>query len=74
VSSHPGIVLVYVLSGVVISLVGGLVVQYPEASYAIRTSWKHDDPSLSSRGRTDQRVIGAVIMLIGIGIILMGII
>lgn len=73
-SDHAVGGLVYILSGIVISLFGALVVRYPEASYTIRAGWKHDDASLSSRGHTDQRMMGVVITLIGVGIILMGII
>ena len=55
--------------GAVVSVLGLLVVRYPERSYAIRTAWKHDDPSLSDGGRRDQIGVGLIVFLIGLGII-----
>lgn len=69
---HVGSASVYILAGILVSLAGALVIRYPEASYAVRTAWKHDDASLSSSGRTDQRVMGGIIFLIGVGLILQG--
>lgn len=62
-----------VLIGGFVSAVGILTVRYPEASYAIRTAWKHDDVTLSSRGRTDQRWLGIVLTILGVVIIYVGI-
>jgi hypothetical protein len=62
-----------VLIGGFVCVVGILTIRYPEASYAIRTAWKHDDVSLSSRGRTDQRWLGVILTVLGIIIIYVGI-
>lgn len=67
-STHGGSPLLYLVAGVVLSLIGALIVRYPEDSYLVPTAWKHDEASLSSAGRTDQRLMGAVVLLIGIGL------
>lgn len=54
--------------GAVVTTLGLLVVRYPERSYAVRTAWKHDDPSLSEGGRTDQIGLGLIVCVLGLGI------
>lgn len=71
-SFHAGGTSVFILVGLLVSLAGVLVIRYPEASYAVRTAWKHENPSLSSSGRTDQRVMGGIVLLIGVGLVLHG--
>lgn len=61
-----------VLIGGFVSAVGILTIRYPEASYAVRTAWKHEDATLSSSGRTDQRGLGLVFTLLGLVIIYVG--
>jgi len=58
-----------ILLGVVVSSIGLAVVRYPQRAYAIRTAWKHDDPSLSAGGRRDQIGVGLVVFLIGLGLV-----
>jgi uncharacterized protein YjeT (DUF2065 family) len=65
--------LLFVLIGGFVCVVGILTVRYPEASYAIRTAWKHDDVALSNHGQADQRGFGIVLTLLGIIIIYVGI-
>lgn len=72
-TDHVGPALLQLLFGVMVGLSGALIVRYPDASYAIRTAWKHDDASLSDRGRTDQRLMGAVLVVVGLGIAMRGV-
>ena len=72
-TGHVGPAVLHILFGVVVGISGALVVRYPDASYAIRTAWKHDDASLSDRGRTDQRLMGAVLLVVGLALVLRGV-
>lgn len=71
-TTQSGPVFLYLISGVLLCILGALVAKYPEASYAIRTAWKHDDVSVSERGLTDQRLMGVVTVVIGLGILGLG--
>jgi uncharacterized protein YjeT (DUF2065 family) len=71
-SAHLGTVLLRVLVGLLVGVGGALIARYPEASYAVRTAWKHDDVSLSEAGRRDQRLMGTVIVAVGVGVALSG--
>jgi len=72
-TDHVGSAVLHLLFGFVVGLSGALIVRYPDATYAIRTAWKHDDASLSDRGRTDQRLMGAVLLLVGLAVVLRGV-
>lgn len=61
------------LLGGFVSSVGVVTILYPEASYRIRTAWKHEEVALSSRGRSDQKGMGIVLTLLGIVIMYVGI-
>jgi hypothetical protein len=54
------------LLGGFVTGVGAITILYPEASYRIRTAWKHEEVTLSSRGRSDQKGLGVVLTLLGI--------
>jgi uncharacterized protein YjeT (DUF2065 family) len=71
--SHlPTAVLNVALGGLLLAL-GAVVVRHPETSYHLRAGWRHDgDVSLSEKGRTDMRVAGGVIVLIGMVILARG--
>ena len=71
-TDHVGSAVLHLLFGFVVGLSGALIVRYPDATYAIRTAWKHDDASLSDRGRTDQRLMGAVLLVVALGIVFRG--
>lgn len=73
-SSHGEGAVIYVVAGVLLIVVGALVVRYPEETYALRTAWKHDgDVSLAEGGRTDQRLMGGIVALVGLGLLLAGV-
>ena len=61
-----GVGVVSVVAGLFVGLVGILVVRYPQASYSVRTGWKHEDPELTDRGRRDQRLVGVILVFVGL--------
>lgn len=72
--SHLPTAVVNIVLGLTVVGLGALVVRHPETSYRIRAGWKHDgEVTLSEKGRTDMRLTGGVVLLVGLVILARGV-
>jgi len=72
--SHLPTAIVNLALGVFVIGLGALVARHPDASYRFRTGWKHDgEVTLSEKGRTDVRVTGGVVVLVGLILVVRGV-
>lgn len=72
--SHFPTAVVNLVLGLAVAGLGALVVRHPETSYRVRAGWTHDgDVTLSEKGRTDMRVTGGVVVLLGLLLLVRGV-
>jgi len=66
--------LLHVLVGALLAIGGVWIAAYPQRSYEIRTAWKHEDPDLTGGGRLDQRLMGVLFAVLGLGVAVAGVV